>query len=179
MRHTTCIALTAGLLTGCLNVCAHGAALSGQLDAGRGSISLDGSHLFEPREFAWSGGWTPTSTPHSAAFAFLFTSSSGEQSNVSCDPDWPTLASGPMAVVTAGCVVTADQASSQPLTEGTITATPVLDSSGNGTVTITLALPSQSFGIPDANHVGVISATSLTGTATFGDVSCPSGFNLY
>jgi len=168
----------------------HGTLLSSQYGGGTGTVTTSyATSGLQPTGFNWAD-----SSPVIGGETFELTFDAGDPNVVSAQiwcraATWAALkGSQPVPLDTLSCelsvVLPAD--AGMPIshdfdvTSGTVTATSTLDKNGNGTLVLTIDIPSTTFPAhaDDAGTQGTIAVdvTGMQGTATFGDYGqCGSG----
>jgi hypothetical protein len=171
--------LTAVLLTGCGpfgSLCAE--RTSNGLGGGTGVISVDALGTSDQSGFGWIDDASPA-IDHRPSFSFDFGRLGTIEPAVFCDgADWAklTATSNPVPIAGAACAVDLGKGATDHiaarLESGTITTDSKLDDHGDGTVTVTLDVPTTTFTV--GVHTGTVTMTHLRGTATFASEGCPS-----
>jgi hypothetical protein len=171
--------LTSLLLSGCGPLDALCAERIGDgLGGGTGVISVDGVGTSAQSGFAWVDDTSPTAL-HRPTFSFDFGRLGAIEPAVFCEgADWArlTATSKPVPIASAACAVDLGKRGTDhiapQLERGTITTNSKLDDHGDGTVDVTVDLPTTSFTV--GVYTGTVAMTALRGTATFASEGCPS-----
>jgi len=174
--------------TGCNPPC-HGVALTNQLDGGTGTITSAYANAdLHASAFSWTD-WSPAAGGQT--FTVAFDGDPSVSVSLGCSSaKWAALdGPQPVPLSSLSCTVTIVEgihSDAEPIfhdfdvTSGTLTAAPELDANGNGTLGLTLDIPTTTLSenANDAAMMGsvAVTLTGLHGTTTFGDSGgCGSG----